>query len=504
MATSSISGSAGTLSSLGVGSGLDAESIVKQLVALERQPISRLQDQATKIQTKISAYSQVKSLVSGFQDAVRKMLDPGFWSSMKATSSDTTALTVSTSTGAASGNYSVSVSRLAASQSVVTNAAVPSATEALGGTGRLSIQLGSWSNTAEGGTTFNPGSADAVSIDVAAGDSLEKIRDKINQAKAGVTATIVKDANGARLVTSSTQTGEANGFRITASATPAAPAEAEDGTPIEPTPASGIVQALAYDPAQATSGTRLTQAAANAQATINGVDVSSASNTFSDVLTGLSLTVSKVTTAPVTLNVAQDNDAITQGFNDFATAYNSLASYLKNNTKYDETSKTGGTLQGDSMALSVLNQLRARLGSSNTASGAFGTLSSVGLQMSTSGTITVNTAKLNSALGNLEELKKFFTNTGTEGGTDIGLGNSLTSITRAMLDTEGPISTRTEGLRTTIKNNEKQQARLDDRAALYEKRLRAQYTALDKAMASITQQSGYVSQAIKALSNSSS
>lgn len=73
-----------------------------------------------------------------------------------------------------------------------------------------------------------------------------------------------------------------------------------------------------------------------------------------------------------------------------------------------------------------------------------------------------------------------------------------------MLDTEGPISTRTEGLRTTIKNNEKQQARLDDRAALYEKRLRAQYTALDKAMASITQQSGYVSQAIKALSNSSS
>lgn len=501
MATSSISGSAGTLSSLGVGSGLDAESIVKQLVAVERQPISRLQEQATKMQTKISAYSQVKSLVSGFQDAVSKMLDPGFWSSMKATSSDTTALTVSTGTGAASGNYSVSVSRLAASQSVVTNAAVPSATEALGGTGRLSIQLGSWSATAEGSSTFTAGSSDAVNIDIAAGDSLEKIRDKINQAKAGVTATIVKDANGARLVTSSTQTGEANGFRITASATPAT---SEDGTPAEPTPTSGIVQALAYDPAQATTGTRLTQAAANAQATINGVDVSSASNTFSEVLTGLSLTVSKVTTAPVTLNVTQDNDTITKGFNDFATAYNSLASYLKNNTKYDETSKTGGTLQGDSMALSVLNQLRACLGSSNTASSAFGTLSSVGLQMSTSGTITVNTSKLNSALGNLEELKKFFTNTGTEGGTNVGLGNSLTSITRAMLDTEGPISTRTEGLRTTIKNNEKQQARLDDRAALYEKRLRAQYTALDKAMASITQQSGYVSQAIKALSNSSS
>lgn len=171
MATSSISGSAGTLSSLGVGSGLDAEGIVKQLVALERQPISRLQEQATKIQTKISAYSQVKSLVSGFQDAVRKMLDPGFWSSMKATSSDTTALTVSTGTGAASGNYSVSVSRLAASQSVVTNAAVPSATEALGGTGRLSIQLGSWSATAEGSSTFTAGSSDAVNIDIAAGDS---------------------------------------------------------------------------------------------------------------------------------------------------------------------------------------------------------------------------------------------------------------------------------------------------------------------------------------------
>lgn len=76
--TSSISGSAGTLSSLGVGSGLDAEGIVTKLVALERQPITRLQEQVSKIQTKISAYSQVKSLVSGFQDATQKLLDPGF------------------------------------------------------------------------------------------------------------------------------------------------------------------------------------------------------------------------------------------------------------------------------------------------------------------------------------------------------------------------------------------------------------------------------------------
>lgn len=497
--TSSISGSAGTLSSLGVGSGLDAEGIVTKLVALERQPITRLQEQVSKIQTKISAYSQVKSLVSGFQDATQKLLDPGFWNSMKATSSDASVLSVSTSTGAVSGNYNVAVTRLASSQSIVSKEAVKSSTSStLNASGKLTIELGTWSSTtpptfavtkAADGTTPTP-----VSVEVEPGDSLEKIRDKINSAKGGVTASIVKDANGARLVMSGSQTGEANGFRITAGAPSATP----EGT------ASSFVAGLAYDPEQSTSGTTLTQAAGNAQATINGVDVTSASNTFSEVLTGVSLTVSKVSTSPVQVAVAQDNETLTKAFNDFASAYNSLSSYLKTNTKYDESSKKGGTLQGDSMAVSVLNQLRARLGSSNTASSAFGTLSSVGLQMSTSGTLTVNSTKLNAALGNLPELKKFFTNEGTEGGTNVGLANTLRTVTRSMLDTDGPISTRTAGLQTTIKNNEKQQERLDDRAALYEKRLRAQYTALDKAMASITQQSGYVTQALKAFNSSSS
>jgi len=202
--------SSATISSMGVGSGLDANAIVTKLVALERQPITNLQTQADKLQTKISAYGQIQSAVSTFRDAAQKLANPDVWASTIATSADSSAVSFTTSSGAATGSYSMKVTSLAASQSVVTKTALASSTATLG-SGSLSIELGSWS---EAGAFSAKAGSSATSITIAATDTLEGIRDKINSAGAGVKASIINDSSGARLVMSSSSTGAAYGFRI--------------------------------------------------------------------------------------------------------------------------------------------------------------------------------------------------------------------------------------------------------------------------------------------------
>lgn len=487
MTTSSTTSSTGTgtLSSLGIGvSGLDANAIVTKLVELERQPITALQTQADKIQTKISAFGQIQSAISTVRDAAKKLANPEIWATTIATSADSSAVTFSTSTGAATGNYSVGVSALAAAQSVVTKTPLASSTSTLG-TGTLSIEVGTWTGThfdAKAGTS-------AKTVTIAATDTLEAIRDKINDAAGGVSASIVKDASGARLVMSSSATGAANGFRITATDT-------GDGNNTDNAGVSSL--AFDLDPLTATAGTDKKQDAANATATINGVEVTSSTNKFSDVLTGITFTVGKQTTTPVNVAVTQDNDTISKAVTDFATGYSALATLLKSNTKYDDATKTGGTLQGDGTALALVNQFRAAVGGSSPASSVFTTLSSVGVEIQTGGTLTVNSTKLTNALGKLSEVKKLFANADSSNSGNDGIATRLRTLSDNLLSFDGALTSRTTGLRTAVTNNQKRQDELDARAALYEKRLRAQYTALDKTMAGITGQGSYVTQMITA------
>lgn len=474
--TTTSSATTATLSSLGLGSGLDAESIVTKLVQLERQSITKLQSQANTIQSKISAFGRIQSTVSSLRDAAAKLTNPDLWSTTTATSSDDTVAKITTSSGAAKGSYSIAVNSLAASQSIVTNTALASSSSKVGA-GQLTIDVGTWSGTsfaAKSGST-------AVTINIADTDTLENIRDKINSSGASVNASIITDANGARLVMNSSNTGTSNGFRVKATETGAA----------------GLAS-LAYDPATST-GTKQTQAASNATATINGVSVSSEGNSFSGVLTGIDLKVSKVSATPITVNVEQDNKTITDAITAFASAYSSLYSTLRTNTKYDEATKTSATLQGDGATVSMMNQLRTMLGSSSSASSVFTTLSQMGLETQSGGALTVNTTKLNSALNNLTELKKAFSFTDTTNSGGDGFAAKFRMLADSLLSTEGPLTTRTAGLNTLVKNNEKRQDELDARATLYEKRLRAQYSALDTKMAAISSTSNYVTQMINSL-----
>lgn len=473
------------ISSLGIGSGLDANSIVQQLVALQRQPIADLQTAASKIQTKISAFGQIQSAVSTLQTAAQKLTNPATWSATTATSSDTTSVSATTSTGAVPGIYNVQVTALAASQSVASKNVLPSATSTMG-SGILHIDVGSWSGatfTAKPGTT-------RVDVTIAATDTLSDIQAKINSSNAGITASIVTDASGARLVMQSTATGATNGFRTTVAD--------NDGVN---TDISGI-SGLAYDPGSATAGTALTQSAADASATINGVAVTSPSNTLGNVISGINLNLSKVTTSPVAINVAQDNTSISKAITDFATAYSSLSSLLKDDTKYDAGTKASGPLQGDSTAVGILNRFRSTINTAGAnASTVFSNLTTIGLVIQSNGALTVDSTKLTSALSsNLAEVKKLFSNTDSVDPTKNGVATQINSLSASMLAVDGAITTRTSGLNTSIARNQQQQDVLNARAALYEQRLRAQYSALDKTMAGLNTQSSYVSQQITAWS----
>ena len=486
---STTSATGGTISSLGVGSGLDANSIVTKLVELERQPIALLQKQADSIQSKISAFGQIQSAVSTMRDAAKKLANPEIWNTTKATSTDAGVVSFSTSSGAQTGNYAVSVTKMARSQSVVNNTRLPSSTSTLG-SGTLTFETGSWSGSSSPASFTASGSP--VTVTIAAGDTLEKVRDKINSSGAGVIASIINDSGGARLVMSSRNSGAENGFRVTAND--------DDGDNLD---GAGI-SALAYDLAAGSTTTGSTgQNAQDAEATINGVTVTSKTNTFTNVLPGITFTVGKEG-GTATGSVTSDTDTISKAINDFATSYSSLVTLMRNNTKYDADSQTAGALQGDGTAVSILNQFRQQMGASSAASSVFGTLAAIGVDTQTGGTLNVNSTKLTNALGsNLAEVKKLFSNVDNANSANDGIATRLRGLADSMLGFEGSITTRTAGLNKSVKDNQKRQDEMDARVALFEKRLRAQYTALDTQMGSLNGTSSYVTQMINNWNKSS-
>jgi flagellar hook-associated protein 2 len=466
------------ITSPGIGSGLDVSGIVSQLVALERKPIDKLEDVASTIQTRISAFGKIQSLFSTLRDAAAALGRPTLWQQTTATSSDATALTASASGAAATGSYSVQVARLAQAHTLA-SAPLPAGTSAVG-TGTLKIELGSWNADQ---SAFTPRSG-STAVDIAIGDgdnTLQKIRDKINAANAGVTAAIVTDASGARLTLRSKETGATQALRITATDANGAPTTAGLGT-------------LAFDPPAGATGLSQTQAARNAEATINGLAVTSESNTLAGVLDGASVTLLKETgTGSVNVTVASDTTAMKTAMTAFTTAYNALNSYLAEQTKYDESTKTAGTLQGDSTALGLRGQLRGLLRSGSTASSAFGSLNDIGFHVQRDGSISTDPTKLEAAFSKLPELAKLFSSADDAAPEALGFGARFRQLADRVTGSEGAVTTRSDGLKKQLERNGDEQDRLEAKLTRTQERLLKQYTALDTQMGQLSALSSYVS-----------
>lgn len=485
MATSSISGSSSALNSAGIGSGLDVNGIITKLMSVESAPLTLLQDQATSLNAKLSSFGKLQSYFSTLRDKANALSSTTLWNSTVATSGDSAAVKASTSastgTTATAGSYAVQVNRLATGQTV-TSTALPS-----GGTlsaGTLTITLGQW--TGGSPPTGFDAKADTtpVTVNIAAGEtSLSAVRDKINAAGAGVVASIVTDSAGSRLSIRSRETGAENAFRIEASET------SDDGDA-----ATGL-SALGYDASAASSSMTRTVEAANAEASINGIAVSSASNTLDNVVDGLTLTLQKTTSTAVNVDVAADSASIKTAITDFVTAFNAVASFIRTSTAYDADKKVAGDLQGDSGTVAIQSQLRAVINEGSSASSVFGRLSDIGIAMKADGTLDTSATKLDNALGNLGELKKVLVADGATSAAS-GFVRRFKTLADASLGSDGVFDSRTAGLRSSVDRNSKSQEAMQTRLSLTEARLRKQYTSLDTTMSQMSSLSSYISQQV--------
>jgi flagellar hook-associated protein 2 len=480
LAVGTATSTTGPITSQGIGSGLNVNSIVSSLMAINDIPLTQLQTAGNTIQATISTYGQVKSTFSTFDDAAFALTQPSLWQGTVGTSANPNALTVSTGSGAAIGTYAIQTQNLASAQSTVsTTFASPTSTV---GSGTLQIQLGSWS-TGNAAFTAQTGST-AVSITVSPTDSLATVAQNINAANAGVSASIVTDSTGSRLVLSSSKTGAINGFRVQAT-------DADGNN----TDANGL-SALAFDPAGGTTSSTQTQGAVDANATINGLAITSASNTLSNVLQGLTVNLMQPTTAPVQVSVTTDTASIATAIQTFVTSYNAMDSMLTTDTAYTSATNTAGPLQGDSTAVTLQQQLRAIVGSASNASSQYQTLSAIGVQVQSDGTLSINNTTLANALNNPSQVQALFAATNATDPSNSGFAQQFVSLGNSVTSSTGLLTARVAGLQTSLTTNQTQQQNMNTQLAATQAMLQAQYSALDTQMASLTAQSNFVTQQI--------
>ena len=458
-----------SLSSTGIGSQLPVEEIVSKLVAVEKQPLASLTAAAASMKTQLSTFSQVKSLTSTLSDSAAKLAKSSAWDGMLASSSNSAAVSVNATGATSATSFSIDVQQLARGQSVASGPMTASP----GLSGTLSIDLGKW----EGGSFTANASNPAKTVSIDAGDSLSDIAKKINDKGAGVTATVLRDASGERLLMRSSTTGEESGFRITS------------------TGDTGL-SALS-------TGMTVSQYAQNAKATVNGIAVVSKSNTFADTIPGMSFTALQVTTptTAVEIGVNADTEGMKKNIQDFANAYNALNDLLATSTKYDAASKKAGALQGDSTSVGLQNAMRSLIATTTEGTGAFKRLADIGIDIKTGGKLEVSATKLDSALKDPAALKAMFANTGGSAAED-GLAVKVKAMTSKMLGFEGLISNKSDAINASLKRNSSDQDRVNARAAMFETRLRAQYMALDVKMGSLTGLSAYIGQQVSQWNNS--
>ena len=440
-----------------------------------------MKTKASSTQAKLSLYGTIQSQMSALQDAAGKLGSAAGWNAVSATSSNAAAVGVSASAGAAVSSLTVEVQNLAKAQSTASGTV---AVDAAIGSGTMSIELGQWS----GGAFATKADTSPVSVTINPGeDTLSEIAAKINDADAGVSATVLRDATGERLLLRSKETGEVNGFRIQVTD--------DDGLHSDGTGLSS----LSYDPDPAPApgafnGMTRTQAGENALATINNVAIVSASNTLDDSLPNLKLTLSQVTTAPVEIKVSDDTAAARKNVQGFVDAYNAVNKTLADATAFNADSKVGSPLQGDSTTVGLQNALRGMM-RSLTSSSPFQSLTDIGIEMKTGGAMAIQTDKLDAAMGDLKGLKAFFT-VDTGEATTQGFGLKIKSFAEGLLAANGLISNKNDALKSAIKRNGLEQDKVNERADRAQVRLLRQYNAMDANVARLNSLNSFVSQQI--------
>lgn len=465
------------ISSPGIGSGLDVNSIIAQLVTLERKPILQIQGQIGSLQGSISAWGQIKSGLAKLQDMSAKLLDDNLWQGNKATSGNDSVLGVGSTSGALTGSYNVLVKSLAQAQSVRTANSF-AAGSALGLSGRLELTQGSWS-----GSSFTA-SGTTLSVSINATDTLSDVASNINKLNAGVTAVVVRSGAQENLVLKSRQTGASQGFEV----------KAYDGSNALITDGTTGLGALSYfNNGSGIVGQTLNYSGQDAAIEIDGVAVSSSTNTFSTAIPGLTLEAKSVSASPVGVGVASDTNVMSDAVKAFQQAFNDLNTTIKTLTRSDPNGQGNGPLRGDQAAIGLLTMLRNYAGGV-VPSTSPSRLANIGLIFDRNGSLSLDDAALQSALANPGQVRTLFAESTS------GIARRVSDFARDALAANGTASSREKTLKDSVTRKSDEIERLEERVTRSEQRLRAQYSALDVKMAQYSGLSNYITQQLSAWS----
>ena len=387
------------IQSAGIGSGLDVNGLITQLMAVERQPAALLDKKTSGYKAKLSAYGSLSSTLATLQTAAGAVTSLSKLRAVGASVADTSLATASAAPGTRAGSYALEVQTLAQSQKL--NSVAFASTSTTVGAGTLTFEYGTYSGGAFSLNADKP----STSVVISAGqDSLAGVRDAINAASGGVSASIVNDGSGQRLVITSKDTGIANALRIGV--------VDDDG---QNTDAAGLSR-LAYN--AATGGTsNLSEAAAarNALIVVDGVSVTRATNTLTDAIEGVSLNLLKAASGTTTtVSVARNIDTAVSAVQGFVQAYNNASASLRSLSAYNADTKTGAVLQGDSTLIGVQSRLRAMLGGLVENAGGYASLSEIGIAFLRDGSLLTDSAKLRAAFNDpVKDVASVFAAVGT-------------------------------------------------------------------------------------------
>jgi flagellar hook-associated protein 2 len=458
--------STASITSLGVGSGLDLESILE---SLEESKTTSLLDPITaqeeSVEAEISAYGTLTSALDTLQSAAEALADASLYESLS-TSISGSGVAVTTSSEAVAGTYSIEVTQLAQAQSLATDG-ISDTTTTLG-TGTLTLQAGS---------------NDAVSITLdSSNNTLEGLRDAINDADAGITATIVSDGSDSpyRLVLTSDSTGTEAAMTVSYSSSD-----------------SSDLAASLFGYADGTGNMTETVAAQDAELTINGIAITSQSNTVEEALQGVTLTLSD-TGSSQTLTITRDTDSIESAITAFVDAYNDFVTTVDELTAYDADAGTSGELLGDSATRRISTELASDI-YTQIGSGTFSYLSQLGIALESDGTLSIDEDTLASALeDNIDAVSEFFI--GSDGSS--GFITRMTEDLDNYLDEDtGLIPAKTDSLDNKLDQLEE---RYDEKQALIDsemERWREQFTELDTLISTLNSTADYLTEQFEALNS---
>ncbi|MBV2181211.1 MAG: flagellar filament capping protein FliD [Castellaniella sp.] len=458
-----------TISSLGI-SGLPLNDLLTNLQKNESQVLTVIQNRQIAAQSKLSAYGKLKDAISAFQKTANALTTAGTFGAIAATPGSD-AISATATSQAIPGQYSIQVDSLASTQTMVFGGRADRTTN-IGTDGTLNLTI----------------NGKTQSIDLTGkSTSLDGLVSAINgDPNIGVNATLVNDGSGTpyRLLFTSRQTGTANAV-----------------TSVSVTNNATLDQFLGYDATTNANNNGnagfSVQAATDAKAQINGIAITSSTNTIDNAIDGVTLTLNKTTTTATSLSLAQDSSVAKKAIQDFVKSYNDLLGTINTLTAYDVGSQTSSALTGDSVARSVQTRMRDAVSGGFDAS--LGTnLGQIGITTDPkTGQLQIDDTKLSQALAsNNSGVKSLFT-------SSTGIGTRVSATADAFTQSGGTLTAATDGLNKTITDIQNQYNATSDRINQRMDTYRKQFSQLDAMVSQMNSLGSYLTQQLGALNGTS-